>query len=885
MKTLIRMTLAAGVALALLESGAALASTPELFLTAPSRLPKTEIAEQFIKNSLGRYSLTKSDVSEMALNPSTYVTKHNGVTHVFFDQHINGIPVYNAVFQVNVMPDGRVLNATSSFVPEAHDSVLATTPSLALENIIEKAAADLGVVGFRAVPETSGLWNGPAYKGGELSAEPIVPKLVYQQRDGRLHLTWQFVVDRVSRESKYLDLRYDAVTGELVASDNYTADIGADTHAAAYHAEYRVSPLGQESPGHPGVGHAIVTDPHHEVASPYGWHESRNVDQQTTEPQYLVTRGNNVRAQWDLTASNINNDSARPLGVWDADTGTLSFDFPWIEEEEPDTETNRVAATVNLFYWNNIIHDVLYLYGFDEPSGNFQFNNYGNGGSQNDGVIADALDGSQLATPNTNNANFSTPVDGGSGRMQMYRWTSPGGLLITSPEEITLTPPVPGDWGWQGGITEVSGELVIVDAPGTPATGSGILGCNAPLNNAADVAGKIAVIQRGVCNFSLKAYVAQQAGAIGVIIFNNDGTNATAGMAAGDYGASVTIPVVGIVGNLDGDDIVSMIQQGPVEATLKKKLAADRDSDFDAGIMAHEYAHGLSYRLTGPRTQNCLSGDEQQGEGWSDFIALHLTMTDAVCSEPRGVGTYAQFEPVDGLGIRRYPYTPDMSINPFTYADVADTTNAVPHGVGSIWATMVWDMSCKLMDRYGYDPDVYSRGGGNGMSMQLVMDGLKMQGCYPQFVQSRDGILAADAAWAAADENYLTNKCIIWNVFARRGVGEGASAGTYNSRLDQTPSFVVPEECTSFDVAVSASAGGTISQAGTVVTADYEEVLTFDVTPDAGAVLLSVEGCEGQLVGNQFVTKPIVRDCAVHAEFWVLPTEPEIFKDGFETAE
>ena len=61
----------------------------------------------------------------------------------------------------------------------------------------------------------------------------------------------------------------------------------------------------------------------------------------------------------------------------------------------------------NLFYWNNIIHDVQYQYGFDEAAGNFQVNNYGRGGLGNDSVRAEAQDGA-----GTNNANFGTPPDG-----------------------------------------------------------------------------------------------------------------------------------------------------------------------------------------------------------------------------------------------------------------------------------------------------------------------------------------------------------------------------------------------------------------------------------------------------------------------------------------
>ena len=74
----------------------------------------------------------------------------------------------------------------------------------------------------------------------------------------------------------------------------------------------------------------------------------------------------------------------------------------------------------NLFYINNIIHDVQYQYGFDEAAGNFQVNNYGRGGAGNDSVRAEAQDGA-----GTNNANFGTPADGQRPRMQMFMWTSP----------------------------------------------------------------------------------------------------------------------------------------------------------------------------------------------------------------------------------------------------------------------------------------------------------------------------------------------------------------------------------------------------------------------------------------------------------------------------
>ncbi|MBK8496895.1 MAG: M36 family metallopeptidase [Chitinophagaceae bacterium] len=58
----------------------------------------------------------------------------------------------------------------------------------------------------------------------------------------------------------------------------------------------------------------------------------------------------------------------------------------------------------NLFYWNNLIHDIFYAHGFCQAGGNFQDDNLGRGGVGNDHVNAEAQDGS-----GTNNANFSTP--------------------------------------------------------------------------------------------------------------------------------------------------------------------------------------------------------------------------------------------------------------------------------------------------------------------------------------------------------------------------------------------------------------------------------------------------------------------------------------------
>ena len=87
------------------------------------------------------------------------------------------------------------------------------------------------------------------------------------------------------------------------------------------------------------------------------------------------------------------------------------------------------AAVVNLFYWNNIMHDVTYQYGFDEPRGNFQVQQLRPRRLGNDFVNADAQDGSGSET--LNNANFGDA--GGRLRSRACRctvWRSPVQLAI-----------------------------------------------------------------------------------------------------------------------------------------------------------------------------------------------------------------------------------------------------------------------------------------------------------------------------------------------------------------------------------------------------------------------------------------------------------------------
>ncbi len=217
----------------------------------------------------------------------------------------------------------------------------------------------------------------------------------------------------------------------------------------------------------------------------------------------------------------------------------------------------------------------------------------------------------------------------------------------------------------------------------------------------------------------------------------------------------------------------------------------DLDSDLDNAIIAHEFGHGISIRLTGgPDDVGCVNNAEQMGEGWSDWFGIWMTIEPGDNhADSRGVGTYVEDEDPDGDGIRLAPYTTDFEVNDYTYGDVSDSGVSQPHGIGFIWCTMIWDLNWALVNNAGgLDLDLYNGTGGNNYTAQIIIDAMKLQTCDPGFVDARDAILDANVNNGG---EFFTN--VIWNVFARRGLGFSASQGDPNNRFDQVEAFDLPD--------------------------------------------------------------------------------------------
>lgn len=432
----------------------------------------------------------------------------------------------------------------------------------------------------------------------------------------------------------------------------------------------------------------------YQEASPLGWHtvpgkhspfSSLGADDARwvvgNNTIYTDTRGNNVFAQADPSGNGEwkSTNLKRPKGRLSEDKSTdMLFDYPykWRKSEKKHAElppTDYVAAaTVQLFVTINEYHDLLYAYGFDEVSGNFQEHNFGRGGEAYDGVIAFAQDGA-----GTDNADFMTPPDGQRGRMRMYVWD----------------------------------------------------------------------------------------------------------------------------------------QSTPY-----------RDGDFEAGIVIHEYSHGLSTRLTGgPANSGCLGWGESggMGEGWGDALASIIRRTGAAPHDwPMGSWASNRVK-----GIRNYPYSTNKTINPETYSYLDHAGYWGVHAIGEVWATMLNEVEEALVFEHGFttnlfppatnataeeqrvffldDEELASLGKhrvskrrvprhGNSLLVQLILDGMKLQPCRPSFFDARDAIVQADKHLTGGQ-----NKCLLWKAFAKRGLGTDASVigRTPWGGGKRTDGYAVPHDC------------------------------------------------------------------------------------------
>ncbi|KAH9264070.1 hypothetical protein BASA83_012468 [Batrachochytrium salamandrivorans] len=285
-----------------------------------------------------------------------------GIGHVYGTHLVNGVGVANHQAAAHVK-NGEVTFFSSSFGTDQHLAkrdlaVTAPEATLSFEEVSVTVSTKLDI---------------PVYSEFEHALEYVA------QSDGKVVYAYTFQL-RDNPVTRWAQVWCDATTGEVVQAVNFANKVS-----------YKVIVIPRRNP---------------------------------TEGFLALSRRsstNQLRRKWsDGRATEGNNAIAlSPSGKTTRAIRKSVFKTKFNDKEDPGSVANIAAAAVNLFYITNVMHDITYRYGFTEKAGNFQKNNFGLGGKDNDAVTINVLDPSK-----TNGAKFLTPADGHSAVMNMYRYTT-----------------------------------------------------------------------------------------------------------------------------------------------------------------------------------------------------------------------------------------------------------------------------------------------------------------------------------------------------------------------------------------------------------------------------------------------------------------------------
>ncbi len=356
------------------------------FLTPRSSRPARAIALGYVRDRLAAFGLSRPDLATFEL-PRDYVDIL-GTHHLSWIQRAGGLPVFGSGISASVTARGQLVNVTGS---PAH-GLTATTSAASLD-------ASAAIVAARSA--AGGAWT--------RSTSDTAERVLFPTARG-IRLAWK-TFTRISDAETDLSI-VDAVTGEVLWRANLTV---SDSEGVGQAVEYYPGdvPLGGGEP--------------HQVSFPV-------LDE-------TALSGNNAHVYSDPD----DDDAADPadevpsisglhwsyVPVFDTTTASQNcstlFFCTWDMTVPRSWEINREAFGVQLYHFLNVYHDHLLAdpIGFTEAAGNFQLVNESGLGLGGDPVQGQFLDGANLdgGVPDAshlNDANMSTPPDGGSPTMQLY---------------------------------------------------------------------------------------------------------------------------------------------------------------------------------------------------------------------------------------------------------------------------------------------------------------------------------------------------------------------------------------------------------------------------------------------------------------------------------
>ncbi|KAJ7235397.1 Fungalysin metallopeptidase-domain-containing protein [Mycena rebaudengoi] len=208
-------------------------------------------------------------------------------------------------------------------------------------------------------------------------------------------------------------------------------------------------------------------------------------------------------------------------------------------------------------------------------------------------------------------------------------------------------------------------------------------------------------------------------------------------------------------------------QSGHMRMFLWNSTKPRRDGAFEKDIVIHEIMHGITNRLTGSGTAECLQSLEADGIGerWTEQKSAKVVDFTT--------GAYLVNNPA---GIRGFPYSTSKcvfasavsEVNPVTYTVVRILD--VVQAIGEVWANILHNVYAALVNAHGWSarPFTHPR---TVMAMSSTCTSLSTRSrCSP--ANPLCTLTACDAIIQADHNRYGgANKCLLWTAFVSRGVG------------------------------------------------------------------------------------------------------------------
>ncbi|MEP7038780.1 MAG: M36 family metallopeptidase, partial [Acidobacteriota bacterium] len=401
------------------------------FLSSPSKTKHSDILLDFIRQNNDLLGVSEKQTYKLKL-AADYTNPDGNLSFTQFNQTVNDIPVFRGEVKAGFTKQGEMIRVINNLAPDLDYQNLSDDfgdPLTAVKKAAHYVNYQLKIEN-QTVNKAESNDSKTVFGNGDWAT--TAEKMYFPTEPGVARTAWRVLIWKP--ENAYYVI-VDSETGEMLWRKNITND---QTQAATF--SVYANPNAMVNIAHnPFPLIQNLADP---TLNQQGTAISRtNITRIGNESPYpfnnngWITDGNNT-TDGNAVEAGIDRDGTNGIDAQGSAIGNPNRNFVFdYAPGNPNTNTGDVpnptpqtypisafqnGAVTQLFYVCNLYHDELYRLGFTEQAGNFQQNDFGRGGAENDRISAEAQDSS-----GTNNANFSTPADGTRGKMQMYLWSGP----------------------------------------------------------------------------------------------------------------------------------------------------------------------------------------------------------------------------------------------------------------------------------------------------------------------------------------------------------------------------------------------------------------------------------------------------------------------------